>query len=299
MTDLKISAWQGNARLDEHRLAKFVDLATELDALGYTRLWIGAGFGAGVPDGYRALLDATPRLGLASGIVSIWHASPQEASAAVAELEAAYPGRFLLGLGASHAPVVESELGPDGGTPYKRPYSKMVEYLDALDAVPGDDGPPAGAPHRALAALGPKMLELARDRSAGAHPYFVPAEHTAKARAVLGPDRLLATEVAVVVEPDRERALKIARQYAAGYLQLPNYTQNLRTFGYGDDDLRDDGSERLIDAVIPSGELETVVAGLRRHADAGADELAIQVLTDQGHDMRINIYRALAGALLT
>lgn len=174
---------------------------------------------------FREILDGTTRIGVASGIVSIWHSSPPEVAAFAQDAERAHPGRFLLGLGASHAVLLEGS-----GTAYRKPYSKMVDYLDGLDA--------AGLPpeRRILAALGPRMLELSRDRSAGAHPYFVPAEHTAEARAALGPDRLLAPEVAVVLDADPTTARATARQYTSGYLALPNYTNNLRRFGWTDED---------------------------------------------------------------
>ena len=150
---------------------------------------------------------------------------------------------------------------------------------------------------RVLAALGPRMLELAAARSAGAHPYFVPVEHTARARAILGPGPLLAPEVAVVLEADPARARELARRYASTYLNLPNYTQNLRTFGFDDDDIGGGGSDRLIDAVIPWGDADAVAAAVRAHHDAGADHVCIQVVADR-EDFPLDEYRVLAGALL-
>ncbi|MEU8238423.1 TIGR03620 family F420-dependent LLM class oxidoreductase [Actinoplanes missouriensis] len=244
-----------------------LDAARELEELGYSRLWFSAGFGDHVPQRFRELLDGTERIGIAPGIVSIWHAAPAEAAAYTRDAVSAHPGRFLLGLGTSHAVLVEGD-----GTAYRKPYSKMVAYLDALDA--------AGLPpeQRILAALGPRMLELSRDRAAGAHPYFVPAEHTAEARTALGPDRLLSPEVAVVVDPDPATARATARQYTRGYLSLPNYTNNLRRFGWTDDDFADGGSDSLVDTLIPWGTPEQVADGIEKHYRAGADEVAIQVL---------------------
>ncbi|GLY99361.1 LLM class F420-dependent oxidoreductase [Actinoplanes sp. NBRC 103695] len=264
MAQRLVSVWQPFFLREDNAV---LDAAVQLEELGYSRIWFSAGFGHGVPARFREILDGTERIGVAPGIVSIWHSTPAEAAAFTEDAERAHPGRFLLGLGASHAPVVEKD-----GAAYRKPYSKMVEYLDGLDA--------AGlAPERRiLAALGPKMLELSRDRSAGAHPYFTTAEHTAEARTALGPGRLLAPEVAVVVEADPTTARAIARQYTAGYLQLPNYTNNLRRFGWTDEDLAGGGSDRLVDAVIPWGTAEQVAAGIEKHYRAGADEVAIQVL---------------------
>ena len=262
--------------------------AAELEELGYWRLWFSAGFGEHVPARFRELLDGTERLGIATGIVSIWPTSPADVAAFTESAEQDHPGRFLLGLGTSHAVLVDGT-----GEKYRKPYSKMVGYLDGLDA--------AGlAPERrVLAALGPRMLELSRDRAAGAHPYFTTAEHTAEARTALGPDRLLAPEVAVVLEADAGAARATARQYTTGYLSLPNYTDNLRRFGWTDEDLAGGGSDRLVDALIPWGTPEQVAAGLEQHYRAGADEVAIQVLN--GGDAGTfpgDAFRALAAILI-
>ncbi|GIF02824.1 LLM class F420-dependent oxidoreductase [Actinoplanes siamensis] len=287
MTQRKVSVWQPFFLGTESSRAA-VDAANELERLGYSRIWFSAGFDHKLPPRFRELLDGTERIGVASGIASIWHTSPEDTAAFTADAERAHPGRFLLGLGASHSVLVERD-----GTDYRRPYSKMVEYLDALDA--------AGlAPERrVLAALGPRMLELSRDRSAGAHPYFTTAEHTAEARTTIGPDKLLAPEVAVVLETDPEVARATARQYTTGYLALPNYTNNLRRLGWTDEDLAGGGSDRLVDALIPWGTAERVAAGIEKHYQAGADEVAIQVLN--GGDDRAfpaEAFRALAGILI-
>jgi probable F420-dependent oxidoreductase len=287
MAQRLVSVWQPFFLGSESRGAA-IDAATELEDLGYSRIWFSGGFGDNVAPRFREILDGTTRIGVASGIVSIWHSTPAEAAAFAQDAERAHPGRFLLGLGASHAVLVEGS-----GTDYRKPYSRMVEYLDGLDA--------AGlAPERrVLAALGPRMLELSRDRSAGAHPYLVPAEHTAEARAAIGPDRLLAPEVAVVIDADATTARATARQYTSGYLALPNYTNNLRRFGWTDEDFADGGSDRLVDALIPWGTVEQVAAGLEKHYQAGADEVAIQVLN--GGDTKTfpaEAFRALATALI-
>ena len=228
---------------------------------------------------------ATESAAVASGIASIWTTTPEDVAGEVVDLEEAYDGRFLFGIGASHHVIVSD---------YARPYSRMVEYLDGLDAlertVPREQ--------RILAALGPRMLELARNRAAGAHPYFVPVEHTAFAREKLGPGPLLAPEVAVVLSTDRAEALELARQYAAIYLPLPNYANNLRRFGYTDDDFEGGGSDRLIEAVIPWGDAETIARRVRGHLDAGADHVCIQVVADF-HRFPLAQYRELAPALFT
>ncbi|TQS39542.1 TIGR03620 family F420-dependent LLM class oxidoreductase [Cryptosporangium phraense] len=286
MAQRLVSVWQPYF-LSTPDAGAAVSAAAELEELGFHRLWFSGGFGDGVPARFREILDGTKRLGVAPGIVSIWHASPDDAAAYTAAAEQAHPGRFLLGLGASHAPAVEGK-----GEQYRRPYSRMVEYLDALDAA-------GTAPEqRVLAALGPRMLELSRDRARGAHPYFVPAEHTAEARAVLGPDALLAPEVAVVLQADATEARAVARRYMSGYLQLPNYTQNLVRIGWPESELADGGSDRLVDALIPWGTAEQVAAGLEKHYQAGADEVTIQVLNDDRKAFPAEAFRELASVLI-
>jgi probable F420-dependent oxidoreductase len=265
-----------------------LEAANELEELGYHRIWFSASLGAGVPARYGEILGGTKRIGVAPGILSIWHCSPDDAAAATAQLEQAHPGRFLLGLGASHASLVEGN-----GEKYRRPYSKMVEFLDALDTAG------VAVDQRVLAALGPRMMELSRNRAAGAHPYFVPAEHTAEARGILGEQTLLAPEVAVVLDPNPETARATARQYMSGYLQLPNYTRNLIRLGWPEDELADDGSDRLVDALIPWGDIDQVAAGLRAHYEAGADEVTIQVLGVDRREYPAEAFRALAGALIS
>jgi probable F420-dependent oxidoreductase len=263
-----------------------LNAAAAMEALGYATLWSSGGFDPGLSPRFGQLLDATHTATVASGIVSIWATTPEEVGPAIAEFDARHPGRFLLGLGTSHSAIVAD---------YSRPYSKMVAYLDGLDAL--DSTPhPVPPERRVLAALGTRMLELAAERAAGAHPYFVPIEHTALAREVLGPDRLLATEVAVVLETDPVKARALARTYASIYLGLPNYTENLRGLGYGDDDIDGGGSDRLIDAVIPWGDAETIAGRVREHLAAGADHVCVQVVADR-QDFPLDEYRTLAPAL--
>jgi probable F420-dependent oxidoreductase len=273
--------WSGSWRSpDEPDL----DPPHELEALGYGALWSSGGFEAGLAPRFGRLLGSTTHAWVASGIVSIWAGDPGDIGHAVADLEAQFAGRFVLGLGASHSAIVQD---------YARPYTKMVAYLDALDAL--DVPVPPG--RRLLAALRPRMLELAAARAAGAHPYFVPVEHTARARDVLGPGPLLAPEVAVVLEEDPARAREIARGYTTGYLGLPNYAGNLRTLGYADDDVAGGGSDRLVDAVIAWGDAAAVAERVRQHHDAGADHVCLQVIADFAA-FPLAQYRELAAALL-
>ncbi len=287
----------GPWRLDE-RAAEGGEVAAELESLGFGALWLGGGQRRGFPPRFRTLLDATSRITVASGILSVWLASPEEVAAGVAALEAGHPGRFLLGLGVSHAPLVERL-----GERYQRPYRRMVDYLDALDQLDqlnqlDRERPPVPADRRVLAALGPRMLALAAARAAGAHPYFVPVEHTASARETLGPGPLLAPEQGVVLERDPDRARRIARAHVVRYLAMPNYTNNLRTLGFGDDDLKGEGSDRLVDAVVSWGDPETVARRVREHHQAGADHVCVQVLSERTErEFPRAEYRELAAAL--
>jgi probable F420-dependent oxidoreductase len=279
----RVGVWWSGSWRDPADPARSV--ATELESLGYGALWSSGRFDPGLSPHFGRLLEATTDVPVASGIVSIWTGAPEDVGPAVAALEDRFADRFLLGLGTSHGPIVAD---------YRRPYSKMVSYIDALDALPVPV-PPA---RRVLAALGPRMLELAAAGAAGAHPYFVPVEHTARARRILGPGPLLAPEVAVVLETDPTRARALARRYAATYLGLPNYTENLRTFGFDDADIDGGGSDRLIDAVIPWGDVETLAAAVQAHHDAGADHVCVQVV-GEGQDFPLADYRSLAQVFFT
>jgi len=272
--------WSGPWRAGD---AGTADVAGEMEDLGYTALWSSGGFDPGLSMRFERLLAATTSVAVASGIVSIWVTSPDDVSRRVADLDATYPGRFVLGLGASHAPLVED---------YSRPYSHMVRYLDGLDA--------AGVvtkQRRVLAALGPRMLELAGTRAAGAHPYFVPVEHTARARQILGKGPLLAPEVTAVLERDPARARAVARTFTTGYLTLPNYSNNLRSLGFDEDDVEGGGSDRLVDAVVAWGDVDAVAGRVRDHHDAGADHVCVQIIGTGPDSFPLGEYRQLASAL--
>ncbi|MFJ9089315.1 LLM class F420-dependent oxidoreductase [Streptomyces sp. NPDC102384] len=239
---------------------EIADAAAELEELGYGAVWLG---GNSAPANALPLLDATSRLTVGTSIQSIWQHDAQAAAAAFAEVEKAHPGRFQLGLGVSHARIAEQ---------YRRPYSALVEYLDALDAA----GVPAG--HRLLAALGPKTLQLSADRAAGAIPYLVTPEHTARAREILGEGPLLAPELKVVPETDPDRARTLAREVLAMYLTLPNYTNSWLRLGFTEDDFASGGSDRLVDALYAWGDENRIRARIDAFFDAGADHVALQVV---------------------
>ena len=254
-------------------------LAAELEKLGYGALWLGDVSLADLAE-TEALLDATETLVVATGIVNVWKISPEEAVRGYRRIAAKHPDRFLLGVGAGHREATAA---------YAQPYQALVEYLDALDA--------AGVPkeRRALAALGPRVLKLSADRTAGAHPYLVNAEHTRSAREVLGDGPLLAPEQKVVLgAPDRAAVRAAGDPSLRMYLGLSNYVNNLRRLGFGDEDFAGNGSDRLFDALIVHGDAEQVAAGLRAHLAAGADHVALQVLGDGDP---LPAYRTIAAAL--
>jgi probable F420-dependent oxidoreductase len=201
----------------------------------------------------------------------------------------AFPDRFLLGLGVSHQPMVEGVHGHA----YDKPYSTMVAYLDAMDRGMYFATAPSTPPQRALAALGPKMLRLSAERGVGAHPYFVPVEHTAMAREVLGAGPLLAPEQAVVFETDPTKARDIARRHMATYLRLPNYTNNLKRVGWADADI-EGASDALVDAIVAWGDLDRISARVKAHLDAGADHVGVQVLPADPSALPMAEWRELA-----
>ncbi|NUT11045.1 MAG: LLM class F420-dependent oxidoreductase [Nonomuraea sp.] len=251
----------------------------EIERLGYASVWVNEGWQSKEPLTMAAvLLAATERVAVGTGIASVWGRDATAMAAARVTLADAFPGRFLLGVGVSHGPLVGHR-----GHAYDKPLSVMRAYLDGMDEAA--EGLPEVKAPRLLAALRPKMLELSRDRADGAHTYFVPPEHTAQARAVLGADRLLVPEQAVVIERDPARAREIARAHTAYYLTLPNYLNNLRALGFGDDDFAGGGSDRLTDAIVAWGDVGDVAERVRAHLAAGADHVAVQPLSAGGPDL--------------
>jgi probable F420-dependent oxidoreductase, MSMEG_4141 family len=281
-------------QLDAQPAARAQELAAEIEALGYGALWVPETAGRDSLVNASLLLGGTTTLSVATGIAGIYARDPLAMACGHKTLTEAYPDRFVLGLGVSHAPAVE---GLRGHT-YGPPLTAMREYLDAMDAAPYLAIAPTTEPVRVLAALGPKMLELARDRAAGAHPYFVPVEHTAFAREHLGPDALLAPEQKVVLETDPEKARFIARRAMKGYLTLPNYVNNLRRLGWGDDDFADGASDKLVDAIVVWGDEAAIKTRIDEHHAAGANHVCIQVLPEDFFGVPLEAWRRLAPALL-
>ncbi|CMH51596.1 LLM class F420-dependent oxidoreductase [Mycobacterium tuberculosis] len=238
--------------------------ATEIEALGYGAVWVGGSPPAAL-SWVEPILQATTTLCVATGIVNIWSAPAQRVAESFHRIEAAYPGRFLLGIGVGHAEMISE---------YRKPYNALVEYLDRLD----DYGVPAN--RRVVAALGPRVLGLSARRSAGAHPYLTTPEHTARARELIGPSAFLAPEHKVVLTTDSARARTVGRQALDMYFNLANYRNNWKPLGFTDDEVSRPGSDRLVDAVVAYGTPDAIAARLNEHLLAGADHVPIQVLTE-------------------
>lgn len=279
--------WSSGLRYGD--AAQAADAAAELDGLGYSALWI-PDVGGDLFAAVRNLLAGTTTATVATGILNLWMHEAEETAAQHAALTEAHGDRFLVGIGVSHAPLIDmAEAGK-----YRKPLTKMREYLDGLDAA----ATPLAPRERVLAALGPKMLELAKDRTAGVHPYLVTPDHTAVARDAVGPDRLVAPEQAVVLSSDPTRARELARNHLAGYLGLPNYANNWKRFGFTDDDIADGGSDRLVDALVVWGDDAAIRARIDEHRAAGADHVCVQVLTDSPVELPLAQWRELAPALV-
>src|SRR3954452_14713047 len=266
---------------------ELASLATALEDAGYGAIWISGGGEPGVFATVAAVLGETSRIPVATGVVNLWMETPATVTEAWHRLEERHPGRLLVGLGISHAPLVERA----GAGVYEKPLARTRAFLDALDAEP-DPLPPG---RRVLGALGPRMLALAAERPAGAHPYLVTADGTARARAGVGPDRLVAPELGVVLEPDLPAARDLAREALTRYLGLPNYTNTWLRSGFTADDLADGGSDRQMAALVALGDPAAVARRVAEHREAGADHVAVQVLGPRPH--AADAFRALAGEL--
>jgi probable F420-dependent oxidoreductase len=258
------------------------ELAAQIESLGYRAIWIG-----GSPDADLAWVDAalsgTESVQLATGIVNIWTAPAPAVAESFQRIESAHPGRFLLGIGAGHREHIQD---------YAKPYDALVCYLDELDAamVPTS--------RRVLAALGPRVLRLSAERSAGAHPFLTTPEHTAKARELVGNSVFLAPEHKVVLTTDRDEARAIGRRYLEHALGLSNYVNNWLRLGFTEDDVRKPGSDKLVDAIVAYGTPDAIVARLNEHLEAGADHVGIQVLDGWPEDKLLQVLSELAGRLL-
>ncbi len=263
-------------------------------ALGYGAVWFPESLGSKEAMAHAAiLLGASDRILVASGIANIYARDAAAMANGARTLADAFPGRFVLGIGVSHAPSVAAR----GGT-YGPPVATMAAYLDAMDAAEYVGPTPASRTPLILAALGPRMLDLAAERADGAHPYFVPVEHTRFARERLGADPVLAVEMSAVLDADAARAREVARAFARRYLALPNYANNLFRLGWSDEDLADGGSDRLLDAVVAQGDAAAIARRVREHREAGADHVCVQLRAADPADLCLDAYAELHHALV-
>jgi probable F420-dependent oxidoreductase len=269
-------------------------LAREVEAMGYGAIWIPEAVGKDPLVHAGLLLSGTSRIALATGIASIYARDAMAMKQAQMTLTEAFPDRFVLGLGVSHAPMVE---GMRGHT-YGKPVTAMRAYVETMETALYLGAAPVTTPCTVIGALGPNMLSLATERTQGAHPYNVTPPHTAQAREILGPDKLLAPELAVALTADPSDARVLGRAHLAVYLGLPNYVNNLRRLGFGDDDFADGGSDRLVDGIVAWGTADQVAARVREHHDAGADHVCLQVLVDRGAPAPVGQWRELAAVLV-
>ncbi len=266
----------------------------EIEEMGFGTIWIGEALAREPFAAAAIILEATHDIMVATGIANIWVRDAVAMMNGGRTLAEAWPNRFILGIGVSHPPLLQTR-----GHRYERPLTAMRAYLDAMEKAPYRGPAPNSPAPIVLAALGPKMLELARDRTAGAHPYFVPAEHTPRARAILGPERLLAPEHAVVFTKTREAARLTGDVYMRTYLGLQNYRQNLVRLGWPEDELTAPGSDRLFDAMVAWGDEQEIARKLRRHHEAGADHVAVSVITPTPDRAATSDLRRLAPLLLS
>ena len=287
----RVGIW--TAALDALDVAAARDAVAALDAQGWGALWFGEAYGREAFTAAQLYLSASERLVVATGIASIYGRDAVAANAAARTLEAAFPGRFVLGLGVSHAPLVERMRGHR----YDRPLAAMAGYLDAMDAAPYAVAGGQPPPPRLLAALGPKMLELARDRAQGAHPYLVTPEHTARAREVLGEGPVLAVEQAGVLADDIDQWRRRAHWHLEIYTGLPNYRASWVRQGFGEPDFGRGGSDRLKDAMVVRG-IEAIRRRVQEHLDAGASHVCLQVLGADALDVPQHDWAELAQAVL-
>lgn len=270
----RVGIWSTSLRFSPDRC----DVAVELEERGVGTVWIPGGVDSGVLDALDLLLDATSTLKFATGIINIWKHEPADIAAWWQRQDAERQARLFLGLGVSHGPLI--------GEAWGKPLAKMQAFLDGLDA--------AGMPRErlCLAALGPKMLQLASERTAGAHPYMVSPRHTAFAREVMGPQAILAPEQGVVMESNPDKAREIARDFVRYYARLPNYVNNWRRDGFSDADI-EGPSDRLVDALIAWEGLEAIGARVKEHLAAGADHVCLQVIGPGGMGVHMDYDREM------
>jgi len=287
-----VGAW--SFALQRLGAADELEAARELEQRGYPVIWMPESLGSKDIYAHSAILLAgTQRAIIAPGIASIHARDPMAMANGARALGEAFPGRFVLGMGVSHAPSVKLRGGA-----YGKPLEAMRDYLDAMAKVQYAAPQPDPPVPLVLAALGPRMLELAAERADGAHPYFVPLEHTPFARGRLGPEPCLAVEMTAVLTTDSEDGRRIGRAFARHYLAADNYANNLRRLGWGEADLAGEGSDRLIEAVVAIGDVDVIVRRVRDHLEAGADHVCVQLREERSTDPAVAAYHELAAALL-
>jgi probable F420-dependent oxidoreductase len=277
--------------LNYHQAEQVRAWVAELEHLGLGSIWVGEAVFRDPFTLAGILLSETTRLTVATGVTNIWVRDAFATVAAQLTLAEAYPDRFLLGVGVSHRQLVENERGHR----YVKPFSAMRDYLDRMDEAWDSykARKPVHRPKRVLAALGPRMLELAAERADGAHTYLVPPEHTRLARHALGPTALLVPEQAVVLDGNPSQARRLARTHIRRYLPLQNYTRNLRRLGFSEADFVGDGSDRLVDAIVAHGSVDCVKERIRAHREAGATHVCLHVLSPTYRQFPITQWRTL------
>jgi probable F420-dependent oxidoreductase len=279
----RIGIWSMELRFGDP--GEIAEAAAELDELGYGAIWFPGGIGGDVTGDFSRLLNATRRTTLATGIINIWKHEPAEIADWWKALSDDHKARALLGLGISHGPLI--------GEAWGKPIAVTRDYVERLTAL----GVPADS--QCLAALGPRMLALSRDLTAGAHPYLATPEHSGIAREIVGPGKLLAPEQGVILETDPTRARELAREALIHYRALPNYRNNWLRLGFSEDDIASE-SDRLLDSLFAWGTIERIAQRVQAHLAAGADHVCMQVIAPQGATLakKREAWRALAAALL-
>ena len=290
----RVGIW--TSALDLQPMSKAKEAVIELEELGFRCIWVPEAVLREPFASCGVLLEATKKITMATGIASMYARSAATMNAGWKTLTESFGNRFLLGIGASHQHLVEKLHK----TSYDKPYSAMVEYLTAMDNALFFGAAPTVAPRRVLAALGPKMLKLSAEMGIGAHPYFVPVEHTSFARQILGPDALLAPEVAVVFDTNQQTARETARKFMLTYNRLPNYANNLLRLGWKQEDIAGPDkmpSDKMVDAIVAWGTLETITDRIKAHLDAGASHVSVQVLVADQTVLPMSQWRELATVL--
>jgi probable F420-dependent oxidoreductase len=287
----RVGIWEAN--LDDVPVPQALEAVQLIEELGFPALWVAEAVGRDPFIMATNYLHATSQLHVATGIANIYARDAMAMNSSARTLESSFPDRFLLGLGVSHSHLVKDRRNHD----YSKPLSYMSAYLDQMDTALFLAEGPTEQPPRILGALGPKMLELASTKALGSHPYLTTTDHTASARKIMGPDALLMPEQMVVLETDPVIARTIARKHVGGYLTAPNYFNTLFRLGFDETDLKDGGSDRLIDGLVAWGSLDDIAKRVTEHHDNGADHVCLQVLRDD-YGVPTQQWRELASALL-